>query len=272
MMKSIVRKILAIAAIAAFFSGLESIAPQSGLAQEAIEDNGDLILNYVPPEDETYNDISQTIQSSGYYEEVIAGLNETFAFPQDIKVTFSECGGEVNAYYGQDDSGNPEITMCYELIQYYSDVFASDLEAQEDIDLEVFYSGFFTFLHELGHALVDQYQLPITGKEEDSVDSFAAVMLLLTEEEDAVLRGIEQFHLDSAEETELDQSSFADEHSLSSQRFYNMACLVYGSNPEGYADWVGDDWLPESRAEQCPYEYEQISNSWSILLAPYLKN
>jgi Putative metallopeptidase len=247
--------------------GAEAISPRLSLAQMVIEDRGDLILNYTTPENQEFADISQSIQATGYYEEEIAKLNDKFALPQDIKVTFAECG-DVNAYYSAD---NVEITMCYELIKYYSDIFATDLEAQEDIDAEVFYAGFFTFLHELGHALVDQYQIPITGKEEDSVDSFAAILLIESQEEDALLRGIDQFSLDSTEETELDNTAFADEHSLSSQRFYNMACLVYGSNEEGYADWVGDDWLPEDRAVQCSAEYEQISSSWLTLLEPYLK-
>lgn len=36
---------------------------------------------------------------------------------------------------------------------------------------------FFAFLYELGHALVDQLELPVTGKEEDAVDQLAAVIL-----------------------------------------------------------------------------------------------
>src|SRR6185295_2240523 len=38
----------------------------------------------------------------------------------------------------------------------------------------------FVFYHELGHALIDIYDLPVTGREEDAVDQLATVMLLET--------------------------------------------------------------------------------------------
>ncbi|MEV4899636.1 DUF4344 domain-containing metallopeptidase, partial [Nonomuraea sp. NPDC055795] len=40
---------------------------------------------------------------------------------------------------------------------------------------------------------------------------------------------------------------------------------------KGYADWVGEDGLPEERAARCPTEYEKLSNSWSKLLEPHVK-
>jgi len=61
------------------------------------------------------------------------------------------------------------------------------------------------------------------------------------------------------------------EHSLSEQRFYNILCLVYGSNPEKFNFLVEDGDLPEERAEICPSEYERKVNSWDTLLSPYWK-
>lgn len=86
---------------------------------------------------------------------------------------------------------------------------------------------------------MDQYQLPITGREEDAVDIFAAV-LLVESDEDAVIAGIDQFDVNAAEETDLEELAFRDEHSLNTQRFYNVSCIVYGSDPSAYADWVAE--------------------------------
>jgi hypothetical protein len=239
------------------------------IAAQEIDDQGDLVLTYDEPKDSTYTEVHEVLLRTAAFDEGVAELNDSFAFPQDIQVTFAECGEE-NAYY---DPAAIEITMCYELIQRYVDILGEDAQSQEEIDLEVIHAGLFTFLHELGHALVDQYQLPVTGKEEDAVDSFAAILLIESGEEgeDAAIAGVDQFSIDAEEEAEFEELAYWDEHSLSIQRFYDMACLVYGSDPDYYADWVEDEWLPQERAEQCPFEYEQESNSWNTLLQPFLQ-
>jgi hypothetical protein len=255
-----------------FLSGLLASLPIvygcSGWSEAAaIDDRGDLTIEYIEPTDDRFSDIYEILTRTRFYDDLLAEINATLAFPQDIPVIFNECGEE-NAYY---DPEAVEITMCYELIQKYAEVLGEEAETEAEFEDEVIYAGFFTFMHELGHALVDQYQLPIVGREEDVVDSFAAIVLLEAGQEDAVVAGIDQFDLDAAEEAELDELAYWDEHSLSEQRFYNIACLVYGSDPDAYADWVDEDWLPEDRAERCPAEYDQASNSWSVLLEPYFR-
>ena len=229
------------------------------------QDLGDLVLHYEPPLDENFNEIYRILGERAFFDDLVTQLNNTYRFPQDIDIIFTECGEE-NAFY------NPEIVevnMCYELIRKYADIFTE--EYQGDYSNEVILAGHFTFLHELGHAFVDQYQLPIIVQEEDVVDSFATIMLLQTGEKDAVIAGIEQFDVDAEEDEEFSELPFWSEHSLSIQRVYNIACLAYGSDPNGYADFVSDDFLPEERAEGCPEEYEQAMEGWQTLLADFIK-
>ncbi|MET0284227.1 MAG: DUF4344 domain-containing metallopeptidase, partial [Polyangiales bacterium] len=61
------------------------------------------------------------------------------------------------------------------------------------------------------------------------------------------------------------------EHSLNQQRFYQILCLVYGSNPRAYQALVSDGVLPASRAQRCPAEYAQKSAAWEQLLEPWAK-
>lgn len=234
---------------------------------QSISDAGDLSIEYVPPQNPDYQELATIIENAAVYEQMVEKLNQELALPTDILVKFEECGEE-NAYY---DSENAQISMCYELIQRYAEIFGEETETEAEYENEVVYAGLFTFFHEVGHALVDQYQLPIVGREEDVVDSFAAVWLVEAGEADAAIAGVNQFNLDAAEEAELEELSFADEHSLSVQRFYNVACILYGSDPESYSDWVDADWLPSERADQCEAEYAQASASWEKLLAPYRK-
>ena len=240
-------------------------APHDGLVSDAMTDEGDILIEYVPPEDSAYEEIYHTLKNTQFYDAIAEDLNASFILPYDIPVKFAECGEE-NAFY---DPETAEISMCYELISYYVDAFSDESMSPEEIEAEVVYAGFFTFYHELGHALVDLYELPIVGREEDVVDSFAAILLTESGETDAVLTGIDQFAVDAEYEAEQEELAFWDEHSLSEQRFYNIACLVYGSDSESYSDWVDEEYLPEGRAEGCEFEYEQASTSWNTLLEPY---
>jgi hypothetical protein len=123
----------------------------------------------------------------------------------------------------------------------------------------------------LAKSLRSRNLLPIVGREEDAVDALAAVLLVEWGEEDAVIAGVDQFFADAEEEAEFEELAYWDEHSLSIQRYYNMACLVYGSDPEGYAHWISEEWLPQERAVRCDAEYEQAASSWEALLEPYMK-
>ncbi|NEO87765.1 MAG: DUF4344 domain-containing metallopeptidase [Spirulina sp. SIO3F2] len=238
-------------------------------SQAVISDHGDLTINYVPSEIEEYQWIQESLEATEFFDDLANELNTEFAFPEDIEVFFAECG-EANAFY---DPNSVEITMCYELIEQYMKIFEDEIETQEDYDNEVIDAALFTFFHELGHALVDQYELPITGKEEDAVDDFATVLLIdVYEDEAAFLSGLWQFEGDAIEEQDhLDDLPFWGEHSLSSQRFYNTACLIYGSDPDEYEFLIEEDYLPSDRAERCPEEYEQKSRAWFTLIEPYLQ-
>lgn len=225
-------------------------------------DPGNLVLRYEVPKDRRYGKIYRILQQTAFYDELVADLNGAFRFPRNIGIIFDECHEE-NAFY---DAETVEVIMCYELIKYYADI--THRQYQEDYALEVIYASLFTFYHELGHALIDQYQLPITGQEEDAVDEFAAILLIDSQDYDAVVEGMNQFEIDALEEAELPYWS---EHSLNEQRFYNVACFIYGSDPGEYGDWIDDDVLPEERAELCEADYQRARTSWQRLLAPHRK-
>ena len=87
----------------------------------------------------------------------------------------------------------------------------------------------FILMHEVGHALVDVLDLPITGREEDAVDQLAAMMLINTGDKGATaaLNGVRA--IQPGQNAIYDNSDFADEHSLGPQRLFNIACWIYGS-------------------------------------------
>lgn len=201
-------------------------------------------------------------------KEIATAMNQVIALPHDVYLNFDVCG-EPNAFYS---SETKEITMCYEFIPFFEETFAKGGMKKAEIDKRVDDAVAFFFFHELGHCLIDVWNLPATGREEDAVDQLATLVLLdgTPEGADSVISAAIFFDLASAD-TSNDDLAFWDEHSVDKQRMYDQLCLTYGSDPAKNKGIVTSGYLPKERAERCTTEFKRIDGAWDQLLTPYLK-
>lgn len=201
--------------------------------------------------------------------EITKPLNEIIALPYDVYLNFDKCG-EPNAFYNPEVK---EITMCYEFLADFEEAFKQVSKNPQEVDDMTEGAMVVFFFHELGHCLIDVWDLPTTGREEDAVDQLAMFVLLdgTPEGEDMVLSAVTYFAIVGDRQGN-DELAFWDEHSLDQQRFYDMLCLTYGSNPSKNKYLLGKNGLPPNRAERCPAEFQRVNHSWEKLLAPYLKS
>lgn len=199
---------------------------------------------------------------------IVIELKKQLALPFDIRVVLVECGGDANAYYDPDVH---EITICYELLDGYYYLFSRKLKARTARNEAAKGATVSIFLHEVAHALIDGWQLPITGREEDAADQFATLWLIhgMPEGEEMVLNSAGSFKLFA--DLEKGQTKvYSDPHSLDEQRFYDTICLLYGHNPDKYEYLIKNGTLPMNRAFDCEEDYARINKSWQTLLAPHL--
>jgi hypothetical protein len=206
----------------------------------------------------------ERLQRSGLLSGAVSALNAQLILPRPVSVRLIECG-ESNAYY---DPEAVEIQMCLELMEDMASVLEGQFEdrAMEADALTGAWLG--TLLHEVGHALVDVLDLPITGREEDVVDQLSAWMLISGGDADAVLGFAATYY---TEQVEAEVADFAGVHALNEQRYYNLLCWAYGSDPESAAELTESWELPMQRAELCEQEFRQMDRAWSRLLAPHLR-
>jgi len=216
---------------------------------------------YHPVQDTVFARWQDDYRQAHFLEDVAEWMNGYVRVPKDVTLTFAQCG-ESNSFYEPKDR---TVTVCFELVDELDRMFADDGDREQSVDDALL----FTTLHEVGHALVNVLDLPITGREEDAVDQLASLILVDGAEDgdEAAINGVRGLPGDD----QLDDLAFADEHALNGQRFYNVLCLVYGQDPDAYAGWTRDGTLPPERADRCPEEYEQTRASWNKLLGPYLK-
>ncbi|QLH10081.1 hypothetical protein DSQ20_00040 [Nitrosarchaeum sp. AC2] len=156
---------------------------------KTMEDNGDFYVTYYSNPNSIYDySAREFIINSQYFEVNVDYLNEIFVLPQDIEIQLMECG-EANAFY---DWESKKIIICYEFVdsiyadflQYYEIEMKDGNITESDISTMTINVIDFFFYHELGHALIDMYGLPITGLEENAADQFATIFMLLSEDID----------------------------------------------------------------------------------------
>jgi tetratricopeptide (TPR) repeat protein len=229
---------------------------------------GEFKAEYSPPAlyaASPYWQLHATLQSSRMLENTASLLNTALLLPEDVTLATQECG-VANAFY---DPARNRISMCLELIAALAGQFGGQPDGQR------LFGGSLVFVlfHELGHALVDVYSLPITGREEDAVDQFSTLMLLGSESDaDAGgAIGAAVWFARTGSMGALGDRAFADTHSLDRQRFFNIVCWVYGKDPVKNVALVSQGVLPGTRAASCPREYAQMKASWDSLLTPHQK-
>lgn len=234
------------------------------------KDEGDFLFEYVAVTNPKYLAIDKQIKNDKLLEKAADRLNRSLILPHDITLRAKDCG-EVNAYYNADDRS---VTVCYELMEHFFKVFRSGGSTEDKAYAKMFDAVRFVFLHEVGHALIDTYKLPITGNEEDAADRCSAYINLEELGGDgvrAVFAAADAFAIESKQGAGRDRN-MADEHLLQEQRFYNSLCMIYGSNTSKYENIVTEGYLPKERAVRCQTEYQRTVESWVNLLEPWRKN
>ena len=224
---------------------------------------------YVQPKNPEHQALYEELKAARVLEKFRSYLS-FIRLPRVLRLRLEGCDGSDNAWYDTEDFS---ITVCYEYLQRVRDIAPKETtpdgvtahSALVGPMLEV-------FLHEVGHALFHQLQIPILGREEDAADQLAAFLLLHFDKRaarDAVL-GVAWMYAYDIKRAEVKPSSFAGVHALDAQRFYNLLCLAYGAEPELFRDLVEKKYLPERRAGNCEDEYGQVAYALQTLMGPYI--
>lgn len=234
-------------------------------------DRGDFVPRYLPPTNPDFAEVERIFREARILEEIAGDLNRNFSLPHDVPIDFMECG-EANAFY---DPSAKQIHMCYEFVALIAQLNVQYGASREEAGQGIKGALYFTFYHEIGHALVDVLDLPVTGQQEELADELSAFVLTNSGGEEGellVLNGA-KFWLILADARKKAGSSNIpwDEHLTDEQRFYNLTCFLYGSNPSKFS-YLVPQMLPQQRAAKCPRDYARLVKGWVHALGPFLKS
>lgn len=257
--------------------GLLAVLPLAGCAAEETASSaaqGESRVRYVvpAPRDDDERAIVELLREEAQVGSFVRAIRETFVLPRPVTIRITRRDDE-GPYY---DPASREIVLPLSFVVDVYDAFSeADLhETDEDTLIAVGNVVDFVLLHELGHLLVDQLDLPVTGREEDAVDRLATVLAIELVEggADLAVAGADFFGVLGDSRSEFAYEDFFDEHLLDEQRFGDISCLVYGSDPDGLARVARDAGIPPDRRARCAAEYAQARESWLTLLADHIRD
>ena len=199
----------------------ESPAPSTSATK--IKDEGDFTVDHIAVTNPKYAEIDRQVRNEKLLEKAADQLNKALVLPHDIELRTKDCG-EVNAFY---DPNDPSVTVCYELMEHFYGVFRSGGASSDQAYDKMFDAVRFVFLHEVGHALIDTYKLPVTGNEEDAADRCSAYVNLEELGNDgvkAVFAAAEAFQIESTQSSS-SKREMADEHLLQASKDSTIRCV-----------------------------------------------
>ena len=131
----------------------------------------------------------------------------------------------------------------------------------------------FVLLHELGHAVASEMDIPVLGKAEDAADSFAATRLIRLGNDfsDQVVADAAKgwFMSDRRDKKEGDSVPYYDAHGLDLQRAYQFVCYLVGADPSKFKALADETKLPPDRQQSCQGDYSNALKNWEAALKPH---
>lgn len=211
---------------------------------------------------------AQQIRSSGSIQNLVTLFNRIIVIPKEVPIVVRSCGA-ANAYYRP---SGPEIVLCYELfLQTEANLQRAALYGmtRDQLAKAIHAEMAFVLLHEIGHHLIDEFQLPVLGREEDAADQIASFVLLTTGGDQILARSLSFFANRRADAFEIflrGSEQYGAQHGLPEQRLANQVCWGLGKNPQLFAQAAITVKLPQSRVVRCRGEFERMDRDIRSLL------
>jgi Putative metallopeptidase len=259
-----------------------SVVPESPAVEQATapapqEELGRIHIEYVPPKKAAHQKTYEAVKNRRVLERV-QEIFSPFRLPEEIYIKTLECDGKPNTYFDREED-RPTVKLCYEYLKSIHDKMPKKPTSSGITPREVMVGQFlFAAAHELGHALLDVYNIPVFGRQEDAADEFATYFILQFGGDRArrlILGAAYSYRgfvkpLTGNPKVTLPLTAFSSDHGQPEQRFYNLVCIAYGYDPKLFASAVEKKYLPATRAKVCELEYKNLRYAVKTHINPHI--
>jgi len=252
------------------FAAVCAISVMTACIAHAADARADRIdIRYIPPSEPQLQPIADYVKQARALEKVQA-LLKPLKLPRRLLIEMRGCKGESNAWYEEN-----VVTICYEFMDDIWKNVPQETTAAGVTPIDAMVGPFADVVfHEVGHAIFDILKIPVLGREEDAADQVSVYLALRFPKDEArrlILGNAYQYKPDmDGHKLPLSLEHFANEHGTPAQRFFNVLCWAYGSDPKLFADVVAKGYLPKERAEGCEDEYKLMRYAFDTLIRPHI--
>jgi hypothetical protein len=238
---------------------------------------GPIFIEYEPPKNPEHQAIYERVKER-HLLETFKALLSPFRLPVDLKIKTLGCDGVANAYFDRQGKERT-IRICYEYLKQLVDTLPKDTTPEGITPHDALMGQMmFALLHESGHAMFDIFEVPIFGHQEDAADQFATYIMLQFGGGQAhrLIKGSAwAYHgyiksLKDKPDVKMPLAAFSSDHGQPEERFFNLACMAYGYDAKEFAEVVEKQYLPQSRAKKCKFEYEDLTYAFQTLIRPHV--
>jgi hypothetical protein len=229
-------------------------------------ENGTFLVTYVQGKTADERFLIGLIKASEL-DQVAASLSTSLKLPANVTIAVTR--GQTGPEY---DPATKTITFNLPFAALMFRVITTEYPKITPYNLGVAFASlqYFVLFHEIGHALINLWHIPVLGREEDAVDAFSTIfMTRFVHDGQIALWGADFFNAIGSGQ-KYGPVAFADEHSLDPQRAYSIACWVYGSDEKKYAFLAKV--IPSERLVRCAGEYQQLETAWLGFLKPHVRS
>lgn len=236
----------------------------------AVVEGAQFQIVYNTPGGEDEKNARAFIQEEGVTQTVSKLLNDEFELDHELSLYM---GGDEGPFF---DEASGEIHMPYSFVFDIAERFERDAYSSTSVDIyDVTRDAYLhAMMHEISHALFVMYDLRTSGNMEKAVDALTILLLLRYYENggDIVINAAELFVDEGTSgSTARSGRNFWTEHQFDVQSYNQALCLVYGSDPQRYAELRAGSEFLQIRDRECAREYKRQVNAWFRVLGSFLK-
>jgi len=131
----------------------------------------------------------------------------------------------------------------------------------------------FVATHEIGRAVMSEFEVPAVTGIEETADDFAVLTILKHGERDfsdrVLIEAAKGWFMSGQRGKRGKTPDYYTQHRFSERRGTRIACLVIGADPVRFKALAEETKLPKERQRRCGWDYDRATLSWEKVLAPY---
>lgn len=149
---------------------------------------------------------------------------------------------------------------------------ATTVAAQQNLPVSTFARNVtrHVVLHEIGHAIIREFDIPVLANEETTADAFATYYLTTYLPDiavDVLTARVTSLMIEAGEETEV---SWSGEHDHDARRAYQIAALAIAADPIKYKPVAAVVKMSENNIKSAEDYGGELRRSWRRVLAPLM--